>query len=71
MVDIKDDRTLKEYLTMLENAGLIRLLMRDELSLKNINKAEKIHLENTNLMHLYSPNIGNLRETFLSISLEI
>lgn len=64
MIDIKDDRTLKEYLTMLENAGLIRLLMRNELSLKNMDKADKIYLENTNLMYLNRPDVGNLRETF-------
>ena len=64
MIDIKDDRTLKEYLTMLENAGLIRLLMKNELSLKNMDKADKIYLENTNLMYLNRPDIGNLRETF-------
>lgn len=64
MIDVKDDRTLKEYLTMLENAGLIRLLMRNELSLKNMDKADKIYLENTNLMYLNRPDIGNLRETF-------
>ncbi|NLK66173.1 MAG: ATP-binding protein [Campylobacteraceae bacterium] len=64
IVDIKDDRTLKNYLAMLENAGLIRLLMRDEMALKNMDKADKIYLENTNLMHLYKPDIGNIRETF-------
>lgn len=64
MIDVKDDRTLKEYLTMLENAGLIRLLMRNELSLKNMDKADKIYLENTNLMYLNRPEVGNLRETF-------
>lgn len=70
MIDVKDDRTLKEYLTMLENAGLIRLLMRDELSLKNMDKADKIYLENTNLMCLNRPDIGNLRETFFVNQLE-
>lgn len=64
MINIKDDRTLKEYLTMLENTGLIRLLMRNELSLKNMDKADKIYLENTNLMYLNRPDIGNLREIF-------
>ena len=55
---------------MLENAGLIRLLMRDELSLKNMDKADKIYLENTNLMCLNRPEIGNLRETFFVNQLE-
>ncbi|WP_227484221.1 hypothetical protein [Campylobacter sputorum] len=27
-----------------------------------MNKADKIYLENTNLMHLYKPDISNIRE---------
>lgn len=66
LVDIRDDRTLKEYLAMLDSAGLIRLLMKNELAIKNMDKADKIYLENTNLMYLNSPNIGNVRETFFA-----
>ncbi|QCD44478.1 ATP-binding protein [Campylobacter mucosalis] len=66
LVDIKDDRTLKEYLTMLDSAGLIRLLMKNELAIKNMDKADKIYLENTNLMYLNNPDIGNVRETFFA-----
>ena len=64
LVGIKDDRTLKEYLAMLENADIIRLLMRDSVSLKSMEKAEKIYLENTNFMYIHSPQISNVRETF-------
>lgn len=64
MTDIKDDRTLKEYLARLDDAGLIKLLMKNSLSIKNIDKPEKIYLANTNLMHTKEPNIGNMRETF-------
>uniref|UniRef100_UPI00262C4F83 3-dehydroquinate dehydratase n=1 Tax=uncultured Campylobacter sp. TaxID=218934 RepID=UPI00262C4F83 len=64
LVDIRDDRTLKEYLAMLDSAGLIRLLMKSELAIKNMDKADKIYLENTNLMYINSPDIGNVRETF-------
>jgi predicted AAA+ superfamily ATPase len=63
-VDIKDDRTLKDYLSKLDDAGLIKLLMQNSLSMKAFDKPEKIFLANTNLMYTKEPNIGNLRETF-------
>ena len=63
-VDIKDDRTLKDYLCKLDDAGLIKLLMRNSLSMKAFDKPEKIFLANPNLMYTKEPNIGNLRETF-------
>ncbi len=63
-IDIQDDRTLKEYLYRLDDAGLIKLLMKSSLSFKNLDKPEKIYLENTNLMFTKEPNIGAIRETF-------
>lgn len=63
-IDVKDDRTLKEYLSRLDDAGLITLLMKSSLSMKNIDKPEKIYLANTNLMYITIPDIGNVRETF-------
>ncbi|AVK80700.1 3-dehydroquinate dehydratase [Campylobacter fetus subsp. testudinum] len=62
--DIKDDRTLKEYLSKLDDTGLIKLLMQNSLNIKSMDKPEKIYLGNTNLMYVNEPNIGNLRETF-------
>jgi predicted AAA+ superfamily ATPase len=62
--DIKDDRTLKDYLAKLDDAGLIKLLMQNSLSMKAFDKPEKIFLANPNLMYTKEPNIGNLRETF-------
>lgn len=62
--DIKDDRTLKDYLSKLDDAGLIKLLMQNSLSMKAFDKPEKIFLANPNLMYTKGPNIGNLRETF-------
>jgi predicted AAA+ superfamily ATPase len=62
--DIKDDRTLKDYLSKLDDAGLIKLLMQNSLSIKSFDKPEKIFLANPNLMYTKEPNIGNLRETF-------
>ena len=62
--DIKDDRTLKDYLCKLDDAGLVKLLMQNSLSMKAFDKPEKIFLANPNLMYTKEPNIGNLRETF-------
>jgi predicted AAA+ superfamily ATPase len=63
-IEVKDDRTLKEYLYYLDKSALIKLLMKNSLAMKNIDKPEKIYLENTNLMYITNPNIGNVRETF-------
>lgn len=63
-IEVKDDRTLKEYLYYLDKSALIKLLMKNALAMKNVDKPEKIYLENTNLMHIANPNIGNVRETF-------
>jgi predicted AAA+ superfamily ATPase len=63
-VDVKDDRTIKEYLAHLDDAGLIKLLMKSSLSMKNMDKPEKIYLANTNLMYTTTPDIGNVRESF-------
>ena len=63
-IDVKDDRTIKEYLAHLDDAGLIKLLMKSSLAMKNIDKPEKIYLANTNLMYTTIPDIGNVRESF-------
>jgi predicted AAA+ superfamily ATPase len=63
-IDVRDDRTIKEYLSRLDDAGLIKLLMKSSLCMKNIDKPEKIYLANTNLMYTTTPEIGNVRETF-------
>jgi hypothetical protein len=63
-IEVKDDRTIKEYLARLDDAGLIKLLMKSSLEMKNIDKPEKIYLANSNLMYTTEPEIGNVRETF-------
>ena len=63
-IEVKDDRTLKEYLYYLDKSSLIKLLMKNSMSMKNIDKPQKLYLENTNLMYITNPNIGNVRETF-------
>ena len=64
-VEVRDDRTIKEYLSRLDDAGLIKLLMKSSLSMKSFDKPEKIYLANPNLMYTSTPNIGNIRETFV------
>lgn len=63
-VKISDDRTLKEYLYVLDTAEIIKLLMADNSKFKNMDKPEKIYLANPNLMQIKDANIGNLRECF-------
>ena len=62
--DIKDIRTLKEYLVYLDDAGIIRMLMANSMAYKNIDKPEKIYMADTNLMNLADKDIGSMRETF-------
>ena len=59
--------TLLAYLQYLHDAKLIRLLYSDDLSVKKMQKPDKILMENTNLLQALSlkePNIGTMRETF-------
>ncbi len=64
ILDIKDTRTLKEYLVYLDDAGIIKMLMANSMVYKNIGKPEKIYMADTNIMNLASKDIGNMRETF-------
>ncbi len=71
MLSIGDERTLKMYLKYLEDAGIIHLLMKGKRNLGQLEKPEKIYLNNANLIYTLTNkeniNIGNLRETlFLS-----
>ena len=55
------------YLQYLHRAALIRLLYSDDLSVKKLQKPDKILLENSNLLRVLSlekPNLGTMRETF-------
>lgn len=69
-IAVSDDRTLKEYLSKLDDAGLIKLLMKSSLNMKMFDKPEKIYLANTNLMQLTKADIGNVRETFFMNQLD-
>lgn len=58
---------LKDYLFYLEKSGMIQSLPSPTFGIARLAKAEKIYLDNTNLMYaLYGsqPDLGNVRETF-------
>lgn len=66
-LDISDERTLKTYLTYLEDAGVINVLSKSGKNLSRLAKPEKIFLNNTNQSHLFGKQCvdkGSLRETF-------
>lgn len=68
MLDVGDERTLKTYLKYLEDAGIILTVSKGGRGLRELEKPEKIYLNNPNLIHAISSRmpleIGNLRETF-------
>ena len=64
-LEVGDGRTLKEYFIKLEDAGIIKLLMKSSSKgMQQLEKPEKIYLDNTNLLSITQSNIGTLRETF-------
>jgi hypothetical protein len=68
-LQIADDRTLKDYLTYLEDARLIRILRRKGTPMGSMDKPDRIYLGDPNLAHALCsperPDLGALRETFL------
>ncbi len=64
IIGVGDERTLKNYLKYLEDAGLIKMLMKSSRGLGSIEKPEKIYLDNPNLLFTAKANIGTTRETF-------
>jgi uncharacterized protein len=67
-LEIGDERTLKNYLKFLEDGGIILMFSKKSSVIKELEKPEKIYLNNTNQIYAISPrgkeNIGNIRETF-------
>jgi len=68
LLGIGDERTLKSYLKLLEDAGVILSVSKSGKGLREMEKPEKIYLNNPNLYHALSrtrePDIGAMRETF-------
>ncbi len=59
--------SLEEYLTLIEDVGLIARLRDQVTGVIGLGKVEKVYLDNTNLIYYLSekePEIGNVRETF-------
>ena len=60
--------TVIEYLNSLEKAKLLRLLYADLLSVKKMQKPDKIYLDNPNLLYALASRpvkTGTARETFV------
>ena len=68
LLGIGDDRTLKEYLHCLQDAGLIMAIPRKGGELRSMEKPDRIYLGDPNISHALAatgqPDIGSLRETF-------
>lgn len=67
-IGISRPSTLK-YLRNLEESSLIRRLFADLGSISDLQKPDKIYLDNTSLLYTLSvvqPEIGTVRETFLA-----
>ena len=61
--------TVLKYLTYLEEASLIRRLFADIKRVTDLQKPDKIYLDNSNLLYTLSPQkpeIGTVRETFFA-----
>lgn len=61
--------TLLAYMQYLHEAKLIRLLYADDLSVKKMQKPDKLLMENSNLIYALSlaePNPGTVREAFFA-----
>lgn len=66
--------TFVSYLYFLEEAHITRNLYKDAKGITQLQKPNKIFLENTNLQYALSPhqaNIGNIRETFFLNQLNV
>ena len=59
--------TVLRLLDILDQAKILRLLRPSTKGISYLQKPDKIYLQNTNFIYLFSPtmaNIGNIRETF-------
>jgi hypothetical protein len=59
--------TFISYLYFLQEANITRNLYKDAKGITQMQKPDKIYLENSNLQYVFSPfhaNTGNVRETF-------
>ncbi len=72
----KDHTTIAGYIQMLRDTGLLRFLLIDKLGHALVRNAEKIYLDNTNLLYAINDaiskpeNTGLVRETFVISTLQ-
>lgn len=68
VLEIGDERTLKAYFKLLDDAGLIRVLFKPLKKLNALESPEKVYLNNTNQIYAIAPakstEKGTIRETF-------
>ncbi len=73
LLEIGDQRTLKNYFKYLEQAGLIKTIEKNSDQLRQIEQPEKVYLDNPNQMFAIAAanaNTGAIRETFFLDMLE-
>jgi len=72
-VNVSDQRTIRNYLELLQRVGVLRLLPRTGSVHESMKKPEKIYLDNTSQMFALAPgakaDAGTLRETFFASQL--
>lgn len=72
----KDHATISEYIQILRDTGLLRFLLIDKSGHALVRNAEKVYLDNTNLLYAVNESIGKntligtVRELFIISSLE-
>ena len=68
LLGIADDRTLKDYLQCLQEAGLVMAISKLGKALRSMEKPDRIYLGDPNIAHALAasgePDLGSLRETF-------
>lgn len=75
LLEIGDERTLKNYLKLLEDAGIILTVGKSGKGLRSLEKPGKIYLNNPTLYHALAgssaPDSGAVRETFFLAMLRV
>lgn len=75
LAEVGDDRTLKDYLRNLEDAGLIMMVHRAGGGMRSMEKPERLYLGDPNQCYALAasgqPEIGTVRETFFCRMLSI
>lgn len=72
----KDHSTIAEYIQILRDTGLLRFLLLDAFGHTLVRNAEKVYIDNTNLLYAVNKtigketNLGSVRELFIISSLE-